>query len=423
MIDRQLLRTNADAVRAGARRKGIDAPIDEFLSADKAWRQAISKFEDQKAKANGVSKTIGSLKAQGKHEEADAAMKEAARIKEELPNLEEAAKNLEAELQKLELQIPNIPHESVPDGKSSEDNVEVRSWGSQPKFAFEPKPHWELASALDIIDFERGTKVAGSGFLVYKGLGARLQRALINFMLDFHTDNHGYTEIYPPYLVNRESLIGTGQLPKFEFDQYRIERDDLFLIPTAEVPVTNLHRDEILDSGNMPVYYCAFSGCFRREAGAAGRDTRGLLRIHEFDKVELVITTYPEQSYEELERLARDGGAILEALGLHYKVMSICAGDMGFSNAKQYDLEVWSPGVGQYLEVSSASNFEDFQARRANIRYRFPGEKPQFAHTLNASGVACPRLMAALLETYQREDGSIGLPEALWPYMNVEEIR
>jgi seryl-tRNA synthetase len=273
------------------------------------------------------------------------------------------------------------------------------------------------------LDFARGAKIEGSGFIVFKGMGARLQRALISYMLDKHIKEHDYTEIYPPYLVNRESLLGTGQLPKFELDQYHMERDDLFLIATAEIPVTNLHRDEILEYFEVPKNYVAFSGCFRREAGAAGKDTRGLLRVHQFDKVEMVKIVAPETSYAELEELRENGEAVLQELGLHYRVVDICAGDMSFSNAKQYDLEVWAPGIGQYLEVSSVSNFEDFQARRANIRYRpEAGAKPQFVHTLNASGVACPRLMAALLETYRQEDGTVAVPEALRPYMGTDLI-
>ena len=319
MIDRQILRTNPDSVRAGAKQKGIDAPIDEFLRVDEEWRQAERAFQEQQAEANRISKTIGALKGQGKDEEAQAALNEAAKLKSNLPALESKAKELETRLLEIELQIPNIPHDNVPDGKSSDENIEVSTWGDKPKFDFDPKPHWDIAEQHGLVDFARGTKIAGSGFLVYRGLGAKLQRTLFNFMVDFHVNNHGYTEIYPPYLVNRTSLIGTGQLPKFEFDQYRIERDDLFLIPTAEVPVTNLHRDEILE--RLPIYYAAFSGCFRREAGAAGKDTRGLLRVHEFDKVELVKFVRPETSYDELETLRENAEKILQVLGLHYRVV------------------------------------------------------------------------------------------------------
>ncbi|HET6644698.1 MAG TPA: serine--tRNA ligase [Fimbriimonadales bacterium] len=423
MLDRQAIRANPDAIRAGARRKGIDAPIDDFLETEKNWRAAATQLESVEAEANRVSKGIGAAMAQGRSEEAETAKRRAAELKAELPTLHDSARNLKERLEALELQIPNMPHSSVPDGKDSSENIEVSRYLDQPSFDFEPKAHWDIAYQHGLLDFERGTKIAGSGFIVFRAAGARLQRALINFMLDFHVRQHGYIEIYPPYLVNRESLIGTGQLPKFELEQYHMERDDLFLIATSEIPVTNLHRDEILAADVLPTKYVAFSGCFRREAGAAGRDTRGLLRVHQFDKVEMVKFTTPETSYDELETLRQDAEDILRALGLHYRVVSICAGDMSFSNAKQYDLEVWAPGVDQYLEVSSISNFEDFQGRRANIRYRAEaGAKPRFVHTLNASGVACPRLMAALLETYQRADGSVDIPEALRPFMGIDKI-
>ena len=422
MLDRRILRTETDRVRAGIARKGIDAPIDEWLALDEEWRSLTTSLQEQEAEANRLSQQIGALFAQGKKEEAEAARTGAAAMKDAIAVAADAERELRDKLDALELQIPNVPHPSVPDGRSSDDNVEVSSWGEKPDNPY-TKPHWDIAEELDILDFARGAKIAGSGFIVFKGMGARLQRALISFMLDFHISQHGYTEIYPPYLVNRASLIGTGQLPKFELDQYHMERDDLFLIATAEIPVTNLHRDEVLDYFEVPKNYVAFSGCFRREAGAAGKDTRGLLRVHQFDKVEMVKIVAPETSYTELETLREQGEAVLQALGLHYRVVDICTGDMSFSNAKQYDLEVWAPGVGQYLEISSASNFEDFQARRANIRYRpEPGGKPQFVHTLNASGVACPRLMAALLETYRQEDGSIAIPEALQPYMGTNSI-
>jgi seryl-tRNA synthetase len=423
VLDRQLLRTNPEYARAGAERKGVQAPIDEWLLVDEEWRLATSAFEERKAEQNKVSQSISILKGQGKNEEAEAAIAESSRLKKDLAELEERARVLDSRRLELELQIPNIPHESVPDGKSGDDNVEISRFGEPPTFGFQPKAHWDIADDLKLLDLPRGTKIAGSGFVVYRAWGAKLQRALFNFMVDFHVANHGYTEIYPPFLVNRASLIGTGQLPKFELDQYLMERDDLFLIPTAEVPVTNLHRDEILDATDLPIYYAAFSGCFRREAGSAGKDTRGLLRIHQFDKVELVKLVTPEKSFEELETLREDAERILQVLGLHYRVVSICTGDMGFSNCKQYDLEVWAPGVGQYLEVSSVSNFGDFQARRANIRYRpEAGAKPQFVHTLNASGVACPRLMAAILETYQQEDGSVTIPAALRPFMGTDHL-
>jgi seryl-tRNA synthetase len=422
VLDRRILRSETERVRAGIARKGIDAPIEEWLELDESWRTVTTSLQEKEAEANRLSQQIGALFSQGLKEEAEAARANAAAMKDALIGEAEREKAMRDQLDALELQIPNLPHPSVPNGKSSDDNVEIATWGEKPENAF-TKPHWDIAEELDIIDFSRGAKIAGSGFIVFKGMGARLQRALIAFMLAKHVDEHGYTEIYPPYLVNRASLFGTGQLPKFELDQYQMERDDLFLIATAEIPVTNLHRDEVLDYFEVPKNYVAFSGCFRREAGAAGKDTRGLLRVHQFDKVEMVKIVTPESSYSELELLREHGEAVLQDLGLHYRVVDICAGDMSFSNAKQYDLEVWAPGVGQYLEVSSISNFEDFQARRANIRYRpEAGAKPQFVHTLNASGVACPRLMAALLETYRQEDGTVIVPEKLRPSMGTDLI-
>jgi seryl-tRNA synthetase len=417
-----LLRTEPERVRAGFARKGIDAPFDDWLAADSRWREMTTALQVKEAEANRISQEIGKLFASGNKSGAEAAREKAAAIKNEIQGEQETERTLREQLDALELQLPNLPHESVVEGRSSEDNVEIAAWGVQEENP-NAKPHWEIAEELDIIDFGRGAKIAGSGFIVYKGAGARLQRALIAYMLDKHTGEHAYTEVYPPYLVNRTSLIGTGQLPKFELDQYLMERDDLFLIATAEIPVTNLHRDEILEYFEIPKNYVAFSGCFRREAGSAGKDTRGLLRVHQFDKVEMVKIVAPENSYTELESLRQNAESILQELGLHYRVMNICAGDMSFSNAKQYDLEVWAPGTEQYLEVSSISNFEDFQARRANIRYRpEPNGRPQFVHTLNASGLACPRLMAALLETYRQADGSILLPEPLRDYMRSDII-
>lgn len=422
MLDRKALRSETDRVRAGIARKGIDAPLDEWLALDEEWRLLTTSLQEKEAVSNRLSQEIGSLFAQGKKDEAAAAREQASALKAEIANISDKDREMRDRLDALELQIPNLPHESVINGKTSDDNVEVSSWGQKPSPDY-TKPHWDIAEELDLLDFARGAKIAGSGFIVFKGLGARLQRALISYMLDKHIKDHGYTEIYPPYLVNRESLIGTGQLPKFELDQYHMERDDLFLIATAEIPVTNLHRDEILEYCDVPKNYVAFSGCFRREAGAAGKDTRGLLRVHQFDKVEMVKIVAPENSYDELEALRENGEAVLQELGLHYRVVEICAGDLSFSNAKQYDLEVWAPGTEQYLEVSSVSNFEDFQARRANMRYRpEAGAKPQFVHTLNASGVACPRLMAALLETYRQEDGTVTVPEVLQPYMGTDLI-
>lgn len=401
----------------------MNAPLDEFLTLDTEWRTLRTAMEANQAEMNRVSKSIGTLMAQGDKDGAERAKAEASELKQRVAAAESTVAEIEAKLNGLELLIPNVPHESVPDGAGEADNKQVHQFAAKPEFAFEPKPHWDIATNLDIVDFAAGAKISGSGFIVYKGMGARLQRALINFMLEFHVDKHAYIEIYPPYLVSRATMTGTGQLPKFEEDLYRIESDDLFLIPTAEVPVTNIHSQEILDANQLPIRYAAFSGCFRREAGAAGKDTRGLLRVHQFDKVELVKIVSQESSFDELESLRRDAEEILEALGLHYRTMEMCAAELGYSNCKQYDLEVWSPGVGKYLEVSSASNFGDFQARRADIRYRPEAQaKPVYAHTLNASGVACPRLMSAVLETYQQEDGSVFIPAPLQKFMGTDKI-
>lgn len=422
MLDRQLLRDNPDLVRAGAARKGIAIPIDAYLALDEAYRKQRTALNEHQAEQNRISKEIGALMGQGKREEAEAAKASVAKLKQEVNEGEARERALEVQLRELELQFPNLPHESVPDGQGSDENVVVRSWGEPPSLDVEPKPHWDLASSLALVDFERASKISGSGFAVYTGWGARLQRALINFMIDHQTLERGYTEVYPPYIVNRASLIGTGQLPKFEDDLFKVD-DDLFLIPTAEVPVTNLYRDEILENWQLTLKNAAFSGCFRREAGAAGKDTRGIQRMHQFDKVELVKLTRPEESYDELELLVADAESVLQALGLHYRVSLLCAGDMSFSNAKCYDLEVWAPGVGAYLEISSCSNFEAFQARRANIRFRrAQGEKPEFVHVLNGSGLATPRLFAAILEQCQQPDGSVVLPEPIRRYVGTDVL-
>ncbi len=422
MLDRNLIRNEPDAVRAGALKKGIDPPLAEFQRLDAEFRKVRSALDQQRAELNTASKSIGELMGQGKRDEAEAAKATAKNLGDAIREGEANERELEVALRQVELQFPNIPHPSVPDGNSSEQNVVVRTWGEKPEFDFEPKANWDLAAGLGIFDGERAAKVSGSGFAVYRGLGARLQRSLFNWMIDHQTLDAGYEEVYPPFVVLRDSLIGTGQLPKFEEDLYRID-DDLFLIPTAEVPVTNLYRDEILEAWQLPMKFAAFSGCFRKEAGAAGKDTRGIQRMHQFDKVELVKYALPETSYDELESLTADAEAIPQALGLHYRVTSICAGDMGFSNAKQYDLEVWAPGIGAYLEVSSCSNFEDFQARRAGIRFRREqGAKPEFVHTLNGSGVACPRLYIAILETYQRKDGSVEVPGPLRAMVGADEL-
>jgi seryl-tRNA synthetase len=423
MIDRQLIRKDPESLKRAIARKGLDAPIDQALKIDEEWRRVKTELDDANAESNRISKSIGQLMGQGKKDEAETAKAQAKAFKDKIPELETKARALEEELEGLELEIPNPPHESVPDGMTPEENVDIRAWGDKPTFAQEPKPHWELAESLKLVDFERGVKISGSGFILYTGMGARLQRALFNWMIDHQTLTRGYKEIYPPYVVLRESLVGTGNLPKFEDDLYKTT-DGLYLVPTAEVPVTNIYRDEILNGDDLTINLAAFTGCFRKEAGAAGKDTRGLLRIHEFDKVELVKFVKPEESYAELEKLVIDAESVLQALGLHYRVIELCAGDMGFKGAKAYDLEVWAPGVGRYLEISSCTNFEAFQARRANIRFRrTAGEKPEFVHILNGSGLACPRLFAAILETFQQPDGSVKIPEILQPYVRASELR
>jgi seryl-tRNA synthetase len=422
MLDRQLLRTQPEFVREAALRKGLRPPIDEFLAVDSEWRELRTALDEKRAEQNQISKTIGQLMGQKKFEEAEQAKAGVATLKQEISALEVRDRELEEKLADLELSFPNLPHATVPDGTSEEDNVVVRSWGEKPSYEFAPKPHWDLGDALHLWDLARGAKVAGSGFVAYTGAGARLQRALINFMIDHQTTQRGYREVYPPYLVNEASLIGTGQLPKFGEELY-LTQDDLYLIPTAEVPVTNLYRDEILEADQLPIRMAAFSGCFRREAGAAGKDTRGIQRVHQFDKVELVKLVHPDHSYDELEALVEDAESVLQALGLHYRVVLLCGKEMSFGNAKCYDIELWAPGVERFLEVSSCSNFEAFQARRANIRFRpEAGAKPQFVHILNGSGVAVPRLFAAILEQFQTADGQVRLPEVLRPYFGGSEF-
>jgi seryl-tRNA synthetase len=421
MLDRDLLRNHPDTVRAALARKGLEAPLDAFLALDAQWRGLVQDLEAKQAEMNRISKSIGALMGQGKRDEAEAAKAQAAEMKGAVAEGEARRREMEARLHELELEFPNVPHETVPDGLDESSNVVLREWGERPTGrAF--RPHWEIAESHGLFDLTRGAKVAGSGFPLFTGMGARLLRALFNFYADFQTQERGYTEVYPPFLVNRASLIGTGNLPKFEEDLYRTQ-DDLFLVPTAEVPVTNIYRDEILDGDDLTINLAAFTACFRREAGAAGKDTRGIQRLHQFEKVELVKFCRPEESYDELERLTADAEATLQALELPYRVVAVSAGDMGFKGAKQYDLEVWSPGVEKYLEVSSCSNFEAFQARRANIRFRrAKGEKPEFVHILNGSGLACPRVYAALIETNLAEDGAIRVPEALRPYVGAERI-
>lgn len=421
MLDRNRLRNEMDAVRTGIARKGIVAPLDEWTAVYSEMLNKKQELEALRSESNAISKSIGQLMGQGKREEAEAAKSEAKRLSDLVAAGEPTEREIEARLRDIELSIPNPPHASVPDGRSADDNVIVRKWGEKPTIG-NPKPHWEIAADLGLLDLDRAAKISGSGFALYTGWGARLQRSLFNFMIDHQTLKNGYREIYPPFIVNSASLIGTGQLPKFEDDLFKVD-EDRYLIPTAEVPVTNYYRDEILDNEQLTVRMAAFSGCFRREAGAAGKDTRGIQRVHQFDKVELVKMTRPEDSYDELETLVNDAESILQILGLHYRIVVLCAGDMSFSNAKCYDIEVWSPGLDRYLEISSCSNFEDYQARRANIRFRREkGGKPEFVHILNGSGLATPRLFAAIVETYRQPDGTVVVPEALRPYVGTDLI-
>jgi seryl-tRNA synthetase len=423
MLDRNLIRREPGAVIAGAKRKGIDASsVVDWVRIDSEWRTLTGDLQAKQAQMNQMSKSIGMLMGQGKKDEADAAKAQTKELKDAIGIGEQKERELEAALRELELGFPNIPHETVPAGFSEAENKVVREWGEQPKFDVQPEAHWDVASRLGLLDQQRAAKLSGSGFALYTGLGARLQRSLFTWMIDHQTLRNGYKEVYPPFMVNAASLFGTGQLPKFEEDLYKAD-EDLYLIPTAEVPVTNIYRDEILDNDMLPVKMAAYSGCFRKEAGAAGKDTRGVLRMHQFDKVELVKLTRPEESYDELEALVADAETVLQTLGIHYRIILLCSGEMSFSNAKCYDIELWSPGIGKYLEISSCSNFEDFQSRRANIRFRrAQGEKPEFAHTLNGSGLATPRLFSAVLETFQQPDGSILLPEVLRPYMGIDRI-
>ncbi|KMY57552.1 serine--tRNA ligase [Geobacillus stearothermophilus] len=422
MLDVKILRAQFEEVKEKLMQRGGDlANIDRFEQLDKERRRLIAEVEELKSKRNDVSQQIAALKREKK--DAEPLIVQMREVGDRIKQMDEHIRQLEEELNALLLSIPNIPHESVPVGQSEEDNVEVRRLGEPRSFSFEPKPHWDIADQLGLLDFERAAKVTGSRFVFYKGLGARLERALINFMLDIHLDEFGYEEVLPPYLVNRASMIGTGQLPKFAEDAFHLDSEDYFLIPTAEVPVTNLHRDEILSADDLPLYYAAYSACFRAEAGSAGRDTRGLIRQHQFNKVELVKFVKPEDSYEELEKLTRQAETILQRLGLPYRVVALCTGDLGFSAAKTYDIEVWLPSYGTYREISSCSNFEAFQARRANIRFRRdPKAKPEYVHTLNGSGLAIGRTVAAILENYQQEDGSVIIPEALRPYMGNRDV-
>jgi len=424
MLDIKIIREKPEWVKERLRTRGEDYPIDEILELDKRRRELIQRVENLRHIRREESERIGKLKKEGKEEEAKALSEKVKALSEELKGLEEELKKVEEELEFKMSLIPNIPHESVPFGVSAEDNVVVKRWGDIPKFDFEPKPHWEIGEALGILDFERAGKITGSRFVVYWNEGALLERALINFMLDLHLKKHGYKEVLPPFIVNERALFGTGQLPKFKVDLFKIEEWDYYLVPTAEVPVTNLHQNEILPEEVLPLYYVAYTPCFRSEAGSYGKDVRGIIRQHQFNKVELVKFTTPETSYEELESLLLDAEEVLQLLELPYRVVVLCTGDLGFAAAKTYDIEVWAPGQNRFVEISSCSNFEDFQARRANIRYRPKGGggKPRFVHTLNGSGLAVGRTVMAILENYQQEDGSVVIPKVLRPYMGGLEI-
>ncbi|WP_026975894.1 serine--tRNA ligase [Alicyclobacillus contaminans] len=422
MLDLKAIRQEPDRFRRGlARKRHNPALIDELLKVDEAWRSALVEVERLKAERNRASEAIARKKKQGEDAAADIAEMRA--VSEKIKELEEQVRQLDEQVQSQLLELPNIPHDSVPDGEDDGDNVVVKQWGEQPKFDFTPKPHWELAQELDIVDFERAVKITGSRFVLYKGLGAKLERALANFMLDYQIEKNGYVEMFPQFIANDTSMVGTGNLPKFGDEMFKLEGLPYYLIPTAEIPLTNYYRDEILDPSMLPVKFAGYSACFRSEAGSAGKDTRGLIRLHQFQKVELVKLVTPETSYAELDSLVEDCEDILQALELPYRVVECCTGDQGAKASKQYDLEVWIPASGRYREISSCSNFEDYQARRANLRFRRDeSSKPEFLHTLNGSGLAVGRTVAAILENGQQADGSIRLPKALVPYMGVEVI-
>ena len=415
MLDLKFIRENIDLVRQAVARRQDIAPLDEILQLDLVHRQKVLELEGLR---HARKETARERKA------SEETINEGRELRAKIRVLEEEVRSLDKQLEELLLQVPNIPHPSVPSGKDEGDNVVVRSWGELPSFDFQPAPHWKLGESLGIIDFERGVKLSGSRFYVLKGLGARLQRAIISFMLDLHTTKHGYQEVYPPFMVKKECMVGASNLPKFADNLYHDEEDDLWFVPTAEVPLTNLHRDEIIPPGILPIYYVACTACFRREKMSAGKDTRGIKRGHQFDKVELYKFTEPSTSEEELEKLVNDAEQVCQKLGLPYRIKQLCTADLGFASTKSYDVEMWAPGCGEWLEVSSCSNCGDFQARRANIRYRpSPGSKPQFVHTLNGSGLALPRVLIAIMENYQQADGSIVIPEALQPYVGQKIIK
>ncbi|HNX58313.1 MAG TPA: serine--tRNA ligase [Spirochaetota bacterium] len=422
MIDPRIVREKPEYIRKilSLRKMESSVDMDRLIQIDAKRRDLSTESDQLRENRNRISKEVGEKKRN--KEDATSLMNEVTKINERIKEIESGSEALEAEYNELILSVPNILHDSVPEGKDDSDNVVVRTWGEKPKFDFTPKPHFDLGTDLGILDFERGVKLSGTRFYVYRALAARLERALLSYMLDLHTTKHGYVETFAPFLVNDESMTGTGQYPKFKDEYYRLDRDNLSLIPTAEVPLTNLYRDEILEKENLPIYVTGQSSCFRREAGSAGKDTRGLIRVHQFQKVEMVKFVEPETSFDELEKLVANAEAVLQGLGLHYRVMLLCSADTSASSSKTYDLEVWMPGLDRYVEISSCSNFLDYQARRAKIRYRSAaGEKPVFVHTLNGSGVAAGRALAAVMENYQQKDGSIAIPEALRPYLALSE--
>ena len=421
MLDIKLIRTEPEKVKKALARRKENVDIDALLALDTKKRETLFEVEQLKSKQNDVSKKIPAMKKAG--EDTTAVFAEMKELSDDIKALDDKVRELDEEIYKTMLTIPNIPCDDVPDGMTDEDNVEIRKFMEPTKFDFEPKAHWDIGADLNILDAPTAGKVTGTRFTFYRGLGARLERAIINFYLDTHTGESGYTEIFPPYMVHRRSMVGTGQLPKFEEDAFKVAGTDYFLIPTAEVPVTNMYRDEILDGTKLPIKHVAYSACFRAEAGSTGKDTRGLIRQHQFNKVELVKFSRPEESYNELEKLTRDAEKVLQLLKLPYRVVAICVGDLGFTAAKKYDIEVWMPSYGRYVEISSCSNFEDFQARRANIKFKdSPKDKAQFVHTLNGSGVAIGRTVAAILENYQNEDGTVTVPDVLVKYMGTDKI-
>ncbi|MFW5787473.1 MAG: serine--tRNA ligase [Halanaerobiales bacterium] len=421
MLDRKYIRENLDDVKQALEDRNMEAELGVFEELEEKRRDLLYENEQLRHKRNVTSDKIGELKRSG--EDASELISEMKSVSAKITEYEEELDEIEEKLDEILLSIPNVPHEDVPVGEDESDNVEIRKWGKPRQFDFEFKTHWELGEELNILDFERGSKVTGSRFTFLKNAGARLERSLISFMIDLHTQEHGYREIFPPFIANADSMTGTGQLPKFEHDMFKLEGRDYYLIPTAEVPVTNLYRDEILSAEELPIYHVAYSACFRAEAGSHGRDTRGIIRQHQFNKVELVKFVEPETSYEELEKITANAEKVLQKLELPYRVVTLCTGDLTFSSAKTYDLEVWIPAYDRYREISSCSNFEDFQARRAGIRYRpDPDAKARYVHTLNGSGLAIGRTVAAIMENYQNKDGTITVPEVLRPYMGMEKI-